>query len=100
MSKKKMMLILMLSLILVMSTFNVALAAGVNPGVNIGNWIQTNVSGLFAGIIAIVGVVLFMKRQLMGALVMVIFVGLGSIFIYNGTQFAQTIGDTIMEWFK
>lgn len=91
-----MIVLMVLVLTLCMSTLALA---GSDPGVALGNWLQRNVAGLFVGIVAIVAIFLFVKRQMMAAIIVIVFAGLAAVLIYGGAEFAQKIADIIKSWF-
>ncbi len=71
-----------------------------NPGVEIGNWITTNVGGLFGGILAVLGIIIVVKRKILFGVVLIIVGGLGAVLIYGGPEFAQKISDIVISWFN
>jgi len=98
MKSKKIATIMLMVMVIMLLASSFAFAAD-DPGVAFGNWIQRNTAGVFIGILAIVGVVLLLKRQLMVAVVVITFAGLAAVFIYAGSEFAQKIGDIIKGFF-
>lgn len=97
-NKENLKLICALTVVLTFTMTTCVFAAG-NPGVELGNWIQTNVAGVFVGVLAVIGVIVLIKRQLMTALVILIFAGLGSLFVFGGKSFASQLQSIISAWF-
>jgi hypothetical protein len=68
-----------------------ALAAGepatINPGVRIGQWVTTNVSALFAPLLAAVAIYYLAKRQFTRFLSFAVFAVIAAFFIFAGDQF-------------
>lgn len=88
-------------LVVILMTFmsSFVLADPINPGVKLGNWVQTNVAGLFVGGLAIIGLLLLVFRKLMLALMLLIFAGVAGAFIYSGSALAQKLQELILSWF-
>lgn len=91
-------LIVSYTLIFMLMISSIALA--VNPGEKFGNWVQTNVSGIVMGAFALIGLFLLFTRRFMALLTFVVFAGFASVFIFNGTEFGQKIGEIIMGFFR
>lgn len=98
--KNKQNLTLICSLVLIFTLmFATCVFASTDPGVDLGNWIQRNVAGVFIGVLAVIGVILLIKRQLMMVIVVLLFAGLGSVFVFGGQGFAQKLQTIISAWF-
>lgn len=95
----KLIFTLLLALVFTLSITTLVFAATSNPGIQLGNWIQQNVAGLFVGVVAVLGIIVILKRQLMAGAMLLIFAGLAAVFIYGGSEFSQKIGDLIKSWF-
>lgn len=72
---------------------------GINPGVAFGQWIQANVVGLFAALLAVFGLIVLLKRKVIAGITLLLVGGLGAILVFNGSDFAQKIADLIMSFF-
>jgi hypothetical protein len=64
-----------------------AFAEPVNPGVRIGEWIYTNVTALFAPLLAAVALYFLAKRQFTQFLSFAVFAVLVAIFVFAGADF-------------
>lgn len=71
-----------------------------NPGVNLANWIQTNVAALFAAALGILGLIVLAKRKIMAGVILLVIAGLGALFVFKGSDLAQKLSDIVMYWFK
>lgn len=61
--------------------------AAVNPGVRIGEWIYTNVTALFAPLLAVMALYYLAKRQFTQFLSFAVFAVLVALFVYAGSDF-------------
>lgn len=64
-----------------------ALAAPVNPGVKIGEWITTNVTALFAPLLAVIALYYLAKRQFTQFISFAAFAVIVSLFVFAGAEF-------------
>jgi len=60
---------------------------GINPGVRIGQWIQYNVTALFAPLIGLLALYYLLRRQFTKFLAFSCFAVLVALFIYAGNDF-------------
>lgn len=60
---------------------------GVNPGVRIGEWLYTNVTALFAPLLAVVALYYLAKRQFTQFLSFAVFAVIAALFIFAGNEF-------------
>ncbi|EOC99630.1 hypothetical protein [Caldisalinibacter kiritimatiensis] len=96
---QKYVLIISYTLIFILMFSGLALAVD-DPGVKMGNWLQRNIGGLAMGAFAVIGLFLLFTRKFMALIIFVVFGGFASIFIFNGTEFGQAIGDIFMGFFR
>ncbi|HYG60256.1 MAG TPA: hypothetical protein VD902_19480, partial [Symbiobacteriaceae bacterium] len=59
----------------------------VNPGQRIGEWVYTNVTALFAPLLAVVAIYYLAKRQFTQFLSFAAFAVIASLFIFGGAEF-------------
>lgn len=67
-----------------------AAEAPVNPGVRIGEWLYTNVTALFAPILAIIALYFLAKRQFTQFISFAVFAVLVSLFVFAGSDFKDS----------
>lgn len=67
-----------------------AAEAPVNPGVRIGEWLYTNVTALFAPILAIIALYFLAKRQFTQFISFAVFAVLVSLFVFAGADFKDS----------
>ncbi|HYG59333.1 MAG TPA: hypothetical protein VD902_14820 [Symbiobacteriaceae bacterium] len=82
-------IILALFLVVILSGTALAAEAVVNPGVRIGNWIQTNVAALFAPLLAVVALYYLVRREFTRFLSFAVFAVLAALFIFAGDSFSD-----------
>lgn len=86
---------LLISLTTLLLTAGVALAdpnssstgGGTNPGVRIGEWIYSNVTALFAPLLAVVSLYYLAKRQFTQFLSFAAFAVIAALFVFAGADF-------------
>ncbi|MDB4895765.1 MAG: hypothetical protein JWN15_2027 [Firmicutes bacterium] len=61
--------------------------SGLDPGVNIGTWISTNVAALFAPIVAAIALYYLVKRQMTQFLGFAAFAVIVALFVFAGGAF-------------
>lgn len=71
-----------------------------NPGVKFGNWVTTNVGGIFGGALAALGLFLVITRKILKGLGLMLIGGLAALLIYNGPEMSKIIADQVLVWFK
>lgn len=76
---------------------NVYAAPG--PGEKFGTWLQTQAQGIFIGVVAVVGIILFLTRKTMAAVTALLFAGIAAWLIYSPDSVAQTIKNLITQFF-
>lgn len=60
---------------------------GINPGVRLGEWLQRNVTALFAPILAVVAIYYLARRQFTRFLSFAVFAVAASLFIFGAGEF-------------
>lgn len=70
---------------------------GINPGVRIGQWIYTNVTALFAPILAGVAIYYLVKRQFTKFLAFAVFAAFASFLIFGADQF-KNVALSFSKW--
>lgn len=61
-------------------------STSLNPGVRIGEWIYTNVTALFAPLLAVVAIYYLAKREFTKFLSFAVFAVFAALFIFAGTE--------------
>lgn len=59
----------------------------INPGVRIGEWIYTNVTALFAPLLAVVAIYYLARREFTKFLSFAVFAVIAALFIFAGAEF-------------
>lgn len=98
MKSKRVITVLILTIILIIAMSSVAFAVP-NPGAKMKVWFLSNIQDVFIIGVAIIGITLLVTRSLMKALVALVFVAIGAAFIYGGDGLGQSLGKLINSWF-
>ncbi len=69
---------------------NQANSSTINPGVRIGEWIYTNVTALFAPILAVIATYYLVKREFTKFLSFAVFAVLAALLIFAGSDFKDS----------
>ena len=91
-------LVLTIIFILTMTVTVLASSGGVNPGIKLGDWIRENVKGLLLGIVAILAIIILVKRSLMTGIIMLVFIGIAFALVYGGEEIGQKLGALVRSW--
>lgn len=71
-----------------------------NPGVEFSNWLMNNLQALFIAGLAILGLIVLLKRKVMQGVVLLVVAGVAGIFIFNGSEVAQKLANLALSWLK
>jgi len=69
---------------------NQASSSTINPGVRIGEWIYTNVTALFAPVLAVIATYYLVKREFTKFLSFAVFAVLAALLIFAGSDFKDS----------
>lgn len=69
---------------------NQANSTTINPGVRVGEWIYTNVTALFAPVLAVIATYYLVKREFTKFLSFAVFAVLAALLIFAGADFKDS----------